>query len=101
MPRMPRKPSSGSSEQTRLEPEIIPPRRSRDDILWTATELRGHYRVYSMQLGPFTLTLLLIGIALFIAFAVMLVIGAFLLWIPIIALLVLAVIVSTWWRRLF
>jgi hypothetical protein len=98
---MPRKPPAGPGELPRSDPEIIPPRQGREDVLWTSTGRRGDYRSHSMQLGPFTLALLLIGIALLVAFVIILAIGTFLLWIPIIALLVLVVIISAWWRRLF
>lgn len=100
---MSRRPPDPSGEEPRSEPEIIPPSRahSSDRTVWASASVRGRRRVYVARLGPFTIIILMIAIALFAALLVLLLIGAFVIWIPLVILLVVAAAVSAWWRRLF
>jgi hypothetical protein len=67
--------------------------RLRDsDAMWTSVNERGTHRIYVTRLGPFSLVLLGLGIGLFAALVLVLAIGAFLIWIPLVALLVTAII---------
>jgi hypothetical protein len=86
------------------EPEIIPPSarvRLRDrDAMWTSVNKRGAYRIYVTRLGPFSTVLLALGIGLLAAALVLvLAIGTFLIWIPLVALLVTATIISALLRQ--
>jgi hypothetical protein len=100
---MSRRPPSPSGEEPRSEPEIIPPSRAHesDRTMWASTDARGRRRIYVARLGPFAIIILLFGIALFVALLLLLLIGAFVIWIPILILLIVAAVISAWWRRLF
>src|SRR5262249_15494129 len=103
---MPRK--SDKPEQPRVEPEIIPPDRTRTGVDWGQPAWRpagydqsggGTYRVYVGRVGPFgvamfALALAILGIA--VAFAV---VGAILFWIPIVALVIVAAAIFRFLRR--
>jgi hypothetical protein len=68
--------------------------RLRDsDAMWNSVNERGTHRIYVTRLGPFSLVLLGLGIGLFAALVLVLAIGAFLIWIPPVALLVTATII--------
>jgi hypothetical protein len=94
-------------ERPAVEPEILPPNhphaawnrfRTREGGLFSA---RYGQRIYVGRVGP-------LGVALFIALVILIaaavlvfVIGALLVWIPVIALLAVAGIVLAWLRRYF
>jgi hypothetical protein len=101
------RPAPASGKQS-TEPEIIPPSagaRLRDsDAMWTSVNERGTHRIYVTRFGPFSAVLLALGIGLLAAALVLvLAIGTFLIWIPLVALLVTATIISAllrqWLRR--
>jgi hypothetical protein len=100
---MSRRPPSPSGEEPHSEPEIIPPSHTRPsgETIWTSADVRGRRRVYVARLGPFTIIILLFAIALFAALFLLLLIGAFVIWIPVVILLIVAAVISAWWRRLF
>jgi hypothetical protein len=86
---------SNQPERPRLEPEIIPPARAREDSDWSQRGWRpqvssGTHRIYVTRLGPFGMTLLMLIIGILIAVILLAVVGAVLIWIPILALLVVA-----------
>lgn len=89
-------------EQPRFEPEIIPPgelhdpRGTRVFIDQTTTE-----QIYVGKIGPFGLFMLALGIGAVIAVVLVLLLGAFLLWIPIVGLLIAAGLVAGVLRPLF
>jgi hypothetical protein len=94
-------------DRPRVEPEIIPPDRVHEDEtrraarLWSLHDAGRYHRIYVTRIGPFGIFLLaLAGAALSILIFVFLV-GAFLLWIPIVGLLVAAAILSTQLRTFF
>ncbi len=93
------------SEEHFTEPEIIPPSagaRLRDsDAMWGSLNERGTYRIYVTRLGRFSLVLLTLGIGLLAALVLALVIGAFLIWISLVALLVTATIIFALLRQSF
>lgn len=83
-------------EQPRVEPEIIPPDRDGGQRNWRRTpytlwrgsgfdEIHGMHRVYVGRLGPFGIALLLLAIAAVIAIILIAVLGAVLIWIPVVA----------------
>ena len=87
------------------EPEIIPPSagaRLRDsDAIWLPPNERGTHRIYVTRVGPFSLVLLALGIGLLAALVLILVIGTFLIWISLVALLVIATIIFALLRQRF
>jgi hypothetical protein len=97
------KPPARSSERHRPEPEIIPPSRgrSRADAMWASVDERATHRIYVARLGPFSIAILLFAIAVLAAVFLVLLIGTVLIWIPLVALLVVAAVISTIWRRAF
>jgi len=97
---------SSKPELPRVEPEIIPPDRTgRSDWRGSAwppyaySEARGSHRVYVTRLGPFGLTLLLAGVGVLAVAIFLTIVGAILIWIPVVALLVAAAAVYRISRR--
>jgi hypothetical protein len=81
-------------ERPRAEPEIIPPGHPDADAMGTPSEgifgARYGGRIYVAKVGPWSL-IMLAALALLVAAAVVIfLIGALLIWVPIIAVLVLA-----------
>jgi hypothetical protein len=97
------KPPTPSGEKPRSEPEIIPPLRgeARGESMWHSVDGRGTHRIYVARLGPFSIAMLLLAIALLAAILVILLIGTILIWIPVVAFLIATAIVSAWWRGAF
>lgn len=89
-------------QRPRFEPEIIPPGESHDPrgtrvfIDQTTTE-----QIFVGKIGPFGLFMLALGIGAVIAVVLVLLLGAFLLWIPIVGLLIAAGLVAGVLRPLF
>ena len=86
-------------EQPRVEPEIIPPDRSRRQSDWRQSPYAsgptyGTRRVYVGRIGPLGMVLLLAAIAAIIVIAF---VGALLIWIPLVAFFV---IVAAFFRLL-
>jgi hypothetical protein len=91
-------------ERPRLEPEIIPPERSRGDSEWPPHAWRPNasthrQRIYVARLGPFGFALLMAMIGIVVALILLAVVGAILVWIPILALLLAAGFVYRLLRR--
>jgi len=89
---------SNRPEQPRLEPEIIPPARTGREPQWrqdawrpyAASQAGETHRIYVARLGPFGAALLVLIVGILAAVILLAVLGAVLIWIPIIALLVAA-----------
>ena len=85
-------------ERPRREPEIIPPGNNRPnrDSRWPPNygfnEGRGTHRVYVSRIGPLGFVLLLLMLALFGGIFLLALIGAALIWFPV--LLVFAVLAT-------
>jgi hypothetical protein len=80
-------------EQPRVEPEIIPPDRSgrhSPRSPYGFTEARGTHRIYLTRMGPVGIALLLLAIAAVAAIVMIAILGAVLIWIPIVAIVVIA-----------
>lgn len=93
-------------ERPRLEPEIIPPARARNESDWSQrswqpepSSMSGTHRIYVTRLGPFGMTLLMVIIGLVVAVVLLAVVGAVLVWIPILALLLAAGFIFRLLRR--
>src|SRR5262245_42348546 len=92
-------------ETPRAEPEIIPPvrrstaRNQREMPVGGFVGARYGERVFVGRVGPGGLMLAAAVLVLLIAAAVVFVIGALLVWIPVILMLVGAGVAWTWLRR--
>jgi hypothetical protein len=99
-------------ERPRAEPEILPPERSSgpDDRRFRGrgpntpppfgTTAHGTHRVYIGRIGPFGFALLMLVIGLLGAFMLFILIGAALIWIPVVAVLLVIAAISGLFRRL-
>ncbi len=89
---------SNRPERPRVEPEIIPPDRTGGEPQWrqhtwrpyAASQAGDAHRIYVARLGPFGAALLVLIVSILAAVVLLAVLGAVLIWIPVIALLVAA-----------
>ena len=98
--------SSDRPERPRLEPEIIPPARGRREPGWQhdvwepyAPSAGTTHRIYFAKSGPFGLAMLMLIIGFLAGVILLAVVGALLVWIPILALLVSAGVIYRLLRR--
>ena len=90
-----------------IEPEIIPPDHSRAEAMhgrpdpWSSTNVYTTHRIYVRRIGPLGIFLaaLLIGTLAAVVFVVL--VGAFLVWIPVTILLFVAAVIVGLMRRYF
>ena len=83
---------SNRPEQPRVEPEIIPPDRSGRYSPWSPygfTNARGTQRIYVTRMGPIGIALVLLAIAAVATILMIAILGAVLIWIPIVAIVVI------------
>jgi hypothetical protein len=78
-----------TDQRPRVEPEIIPP-RARNPHATHATA-----RIYVTRIGPLGALLLALGIGLSSVILLFILLGAVLIWIPVVGLIVAAAIVSS------
>jgi hypothetical protein len=95
---------SDRPERPRLEPEIIPPAHGRREPgcdVWEpyAPSAGTTHRLYVAKFGPFGLAMLMLIIGFVAAVILLAVVGAILVWIPILALLVSAGVIYRLLRR--
>jgi hypothetical protein len=98
---------SDKPEQPRVEPEIIPPDRAGSGLDWRRPawqpygtgQTSGTYRVYVGRIGPFGIAMLALAFVLLTAVIVFAVVGAILVWIPVLALLLAGAAVFRFLRR--
>ena len=97
---------SNRPERPRLEPEIIPPARGRRGSDWQPDVWPPYgstggttQRLYVARLGPVGLAFLMVLIGIVVAVITLAVVGAILIWIPILALLLGAGVVYRLLRR--
>ena len=90
-------------DRPKVEPEIIPPgdprSRSGDARMWRSSD--GTQRVYVARVGPFGFAMVALLAALLAALVFLLVLGAFVIVIPLAGLLLAAAIVSSMLRGSF
>jgi len=79
-------------ETPRSEPEIIPP---------GAADPRFYHRVYVARIGPLGQILLAAAIGLLSLATIVILLGAFLLWIPVVGLIISAAIIMGVLRHYF
>jgi len=98
--------NSDEPERPRAEPEILPPERSggrggRNG--WPPSYgngAQGTHRIYVSRIGPFGFALLMLVVSLFAGILLLILIGAALIWIPVVAVLVIIAAISGLLRRL-
>jgi hypothetical protein len=79
-------------EQPRVEPEIIPPDRGSRYSPWSSygfTQTRGTHRIHVTRVAPFGIALLMLAIAAVAVIIMIAVLGAVLIWIPIVAVVLI------------
>ncbi len=83
-------------DEPRSEPEIIPPGQSLHGRsgLWTSVDARGTHRVYFARVGPFTVILLMLVISILTVLIFIALVGAVLIWIPVLFLLFVSAIIA-------
>jgi hypothetical protein len=100
--------NSTPPERPRAEPEIIPPDRNHGSSQspWRTTwgpygssQAYGTQRVYVTRLGPFGFAVLMLALAAVVALFFIAIVGMFLLWIPVVALLLAAAALYRFLRR--
>jgi hypothetical protein len=96
-----------AGEKPRAEAEIIPPdrgdRQSRAGVADVRVLLGGGgvRHIYVARLGPLGMIVVALMIGILFAITLVLVLGAFLIWIPLVGLLVAAAIISSLSRAYF
>ena len=89
-------------ERPRFEPEIIPPGETHDPMgtrIFVDQNTTEH--IFVGRIGPFGFFLMALAIGAVIAVILVLLLGAFLLWIPVVGLLIAAGLVAGVLRPLF
>jgi hypothetical protein len=81
-----------------VEPEIIPPGRART-FEWPRDRVYATHRIYVSPLGPVGITLIFLALGVLAAILLFALIGAVLIWIPLLAGAVLAGAVVRMLRR--
>jgi hypothetical protein len=88
-------------ERPRAEPEIIPPDRDPGRPAWRRgafPDIGGTQRIYVTRVGPFGGILLLLAVFVLAAVVLLAVLGALIIWIPIVGLIVLVAALSGFLR---
>lgn len=87
-------------EAPRAEPEIIPPDRARgrrtseEARIWVSVAGRSGRRVYFAKPGPLAMILTLLLLGIIAAAAAIILLGAFLIWVPVVVVLAIALVLS-------
>ena len=87
-------------EQSRAEPEIIPPGAPVDfrSRAWASADTRARGRIYVARLGPVGSAVLFLAIGFLAVFALFLLLGAVLISLAVIGVLTIGAILSVVWR---
>jgi hypothetical protein len=81
-------------ERPPLEPEIIPPDRTRSTRRSPYVEADGAHRIYVARISPVGGILLMLVVAVFIAVGGLLLFGALLISVPLVALLIIVGVIA-------
>jgi ABC-type transport system involved in cytochrome bd biosynthesis fused ATPase/permease subunit len=90
------------SNRPRVEPEIIPP--SRTDARWRERmphDAHNSQRIYVARVGPFGFAMAALAVAIIAALAFLLVLGAFMVLIPIAGLVLAGAVIFSLFRGSF
>lgn len=97
--------SEDSNEKPRSEVEIIPPDRVREHEIRRAARLWsdgvGYQRIYIGRIGPLGIFLIALAGSAAAILLFLFIVGAFLIWVPIVGLMVAALILSSLLRSMF
>jgi hypothetical protein len=88
------------ANRPRVEPEIIPPEQA-DTRSRRAASFNGAQRIYVAQVGPFGFAMVALVVALVLALVFLLVLGAFVIFIPLAGALLAAAVLLTLFRSVF
>jgi len=88
------------ANRPRVEPEIIPPGRADPRSRRTASS-DGTQRIYVAQVGPFGFAMVALAVAIVLALVFLLVLGAFVIFIPLAGALLAAAVLLTLFRSVF
>ena len=91
--------SVSEGEKPRREPEIIPPGAATEQWDRAPSGFGATHRVYVAKVGLLGFGLIALGITALAIVLVILVVGAFLLWIPVAGLLLALAVMSGLFRR--
>ena len=90
-----------NTNRPQSEPEIIPPGKQPDSGVWTSETMRGTHRIYVRRVGPFEIILWVVIIGAILMAIGGLLLGFFLIAIPLMAALIIIGIVSAVVRGYF
>jgi predicted small integral membrane protein len=90
-----------NTDRPQAEPEIIPPGQQPDSSIWQSETVRGDHRIYVRRLGSFEIILWVVIIGAILAVGVGLLLGLFLIAIPLVVALIAIGIVSAVVRGYF
>jgi hypothetical protein len=88
------------ANRPRVEPEIIPPGQA-DPHSRRTTSFNGAERIYVAQVGPLGFAMVALVVALVLALVFLLVLGAFVIFIPLAGALLAAAVLLTLFRSVF
>ncbi len=87
------------NRQPQPEPEIIPPGEQGHPDVWVSESLRGSHRIYVKKLRPFEIVLWVVIIGAILTVVIALLLGFFLIAIPVMTALIAIAIVSALVRQ--
>src|SRR5450759_3257772 len=90
-----------NAKRPQSEPEIIPPGQQPDSGVWESETVRGAQRIYVRRLGPFEIILWVVIAGAILTVGAGLLLGFFLIAIPLMAALITVAIVSAVVRGYF
>ena len=90
-----------NTNRPQSEPEIIPPGQQPDSGVWGSETMRGTHRIYVRRVGPFEIILWVVIIGAILMAIGGLLLGFFLIAIPLMAALIIIGIVSAVVRGYF
>ena len=90
-----------NSKRPQSEPEIIPPGKQPGSGIWMSETVHGVHRIYIRRVGPFEIILWVIIIGAILTVSIGLLLGLFLIAIPIVVALIAIAVVSAVVRAYF
>ena len=90
-----------NTKRPQSEPEIIPPGQQPDSGVWQSETVRRAHRIYIRRLGPFEIILWVVILGAILTVSVALLLGFFLIAIPLVVALIAIAIVSAVVRGYF
>jgi len=81
-------------KQPQSEPEIILPGEQPDSGIWVSRPAHGIHRIYVTRLGPLGIIFIAVVAGAILTLILALLLGFFLLWIPIMTVLIAITIIS-------